>query len=377
MYLYNAKFLQDPDLGNEKNILHGEREPTGEYLHAINGDGSRIMDNFFQILTDDPPTTHDSTRRYSNNTYSPIKEDVNVVFLPASRIVGDLINPSSQLIDFADSVQERYTEAIFFLKNQCKMLSLWMDSDSFDERSFYKYADYLKTDQFGKLITKDVYSGFSFKHGDRPEDEIENTHTYLELACSTLSHFKDDIESCTPNLKNLLDKLNQTTDEIPKTDLVTHLLDHRINFEKIYNAIADLTSFWIITEVIGDHFDKSISLNSDGKIIIYDETGKQLPLKALSSGEKQLMMLYWKILNSMKRDVNENIVIIDEPELSLHISWQRDFVENLLDILVHQRKFGDEADGGYKVKIIIATHSPSILANQFEFAYELGSSDGA
>ena len=88
------------------------------------------------------------------------------------------------------------------------------------------------------------------------------------------------------------------------------------------------------------------------------------------------MLLYWKILDGMNRQCLENIVLIDEPELSLHISWQRDFVENLLELLVEQSRYGDEADGPHDVKIIIATHSPSILTNHFDYSYELGQADG-
>jgi energy-coupling factor transporter ATP-binding protein EcfA2 len=372
MFRYSAKFVHDPDFGTEANPLLPERDPDGINLLRIGESEAKLIDDFFLIETEEFPFVG-SEPRYAMNPSNPLKSDVNVVFLPASRIVGDLINPTSQLIDFANSIQKRYTEAVSFLKQQSEMISLFINSDMFDEKSYYEYADYFEKDQFGK--PKREFSMFG-GGAIRPDHEIENTHTYLELACSSLVHFEDQIESCTPNLKKYLDTLNKTTDLIPKKKNVIHLLEHNINFENIYIAIADLTSFWIVTEVLGEHFEKSISLDVNGKIMLFDETGKQLPLQALSSGEKQLMMLYWKILSSMRRDVTENIVIIDEPELSLHISWQRDFVENLLDILVYQRKFGDEADGGYDVKIIIATHSPSILVNQFEFSYELGNSDG-
>jgi len=372
MFRYRAEFIHDPDIGTEASPLVPKGDPTGINLLRIGESEAKLIDNFLLIETEDLPFVG-AELRYGLKTHNPLKSDVNVVFLPASRIVGDLINPTSQLIDFANSVQKRYTEAVSFLKQQSAMISLFINSDMFDEKSYYEYADYFEKDQFGGLKREYTLFGrgvFKLDH------EIENTHGFLELACSSLVHFESQIESCTPNLKKYLDTLNQTTDSTPKNKNVIHLLEQNINFENIYIAIADLTSFWIVTEVLGEHFDKSISLDINGKIMLYDETGKKLPLQALSSGEKQLMMLYWKILSSMRRDVTENIVIIDEPELSLHISWQRDFIENLLDILVHQRKFGDEADGGYDVKIIIATHSPSILVNQFEFSYELGNSDG-
>ena len=68
----------------------------------------------------------------------------------------------------------------------------------------------------------------------------------------------------------------------------------------------------------------------------------------LSSGEKQLiiMLAHLAFYNSSNRSP---IFIIDEPELSLHISWQEIFVDALLK-------------ASPDTQFIMATHSPAILA---------------
>jgi len=72
-------------------------------------------------------------------------------------------------------------------------------------------------------------------------------------------------------------------------------------------------------------------------------------IRVMSSGERQLLtMLY--ATSKMSADA---IVLIDEPELSLHIDWQEDLLKNMLSQL-----------GGRQ--IIVCTHSPSIATGYEE-----------
>ena len=77
-------------------------------------------------------------------------------------------------------------------------------------------------------------------------------------------------------------------------------------------------------------------------------SGAYLPLERLSSGEKQVIILLTFLAFIAKR---RQVFIIDEPELSLHPKWQREFVGALLS---------QAPDGA---QIILATHSPEIVAN--------------
>ena len=75
--------------------------------------------------------------------------------------------------------------------------------------------------------------------------------------------------------------------------------------------------------------------------------GKEFDINGLSSGEKQLFLraLSLKFLN-----VNNSIILIDEPEISLHPRWQRKIVNVYENI-------------GENNQIIIPTHSPHIIGN--------------
>jgi hypothetical protein len=60
---------------------------------------------------------------------------------------------------------------------------------------------------------------------------------------------------------------------------------------------------------------------------IFDQDEDVLDLKDLSSGEKQIISLFAHLL---LESAENNIVIIDEPELSLSVPWQEQFLPNVL-----------------------------------------------
>jgi predicted ATPase len=80
------------------------------------------------------------------------------------------------------------------------------------------------------------------------------------------------------------------------------------------------------------------------------EEGEQLELKSLSSGEKQIVSLISHIYLFGKQCF---VVIIDEPELSLSVPWQRKLLPDILAT--------GECNG-----LIAVTHSPFIWENELE-----------
>lgn len=77
--------------------------------------------------------------------------------------------------------------------------------------------------------------------------------------------------------------------------------------------------------------------------------GKKIQLDALSSGEKQMISLFAKLYLYP----GEKIILVDEPELSLSIDWQRHI---LVDVL----------RSPYCRQIIAITHSPFVFDNELE-----------
>ena len=91
--------------------------------------------------------------------------------------------------------------------------------------------------------------------------------------------------------------------------------------------------------------------NNTKKILFKDSANNEVGLNDLSTGEKQIIYRVGYILKNIGT-IKGGIILIDEPEISLHPLWQlklKDFLHEIFD--------------GYDVQIILATHSPYIFKN--------------
>lgn len=92
-----------------------------------------------------------------------------------------------------------------------------------------------------------------------------------------------------------------------------------------------------------------------GKEIIFSEGYNEMTLNQLSSGEKQIVFRGGFLLKN-KESSKGALILIDEPELSLHPSWQ------IKSLDFFKRLFTD-SEGRQTSQIIISTHSPFIIHN--------------
>ena len=90
-----------------------------------------------------------------------------------------------------------------------------------------------------------------------------------------------------------------------------------------------------------------ISKDENSMPIFTDSSGKKFGINELSSGEKQLFL---RTLAIKMLEPENSIIMIDEPELSLHPKWQQKIVDVYKKI-------------GKNNQIILATHSPHILGS--------------
>ncbi|MDR0198431.1 MAG: AAA family ATPase [Methanomassiliicoccaceae archaeon] len=103
--------------------------------------------------------------------------------------------------------------------------------------------------------------------------------------------------------------------------------------------------------------DKDMAIDGKGHISFVLENGTTLPVKDMSSGEKQIFIILYRLLFQTSPS---SFVMIDEPEISLHISWQHRIGPLLKDIA----RLRD-------LQIVVATHSPQIVHDDWDLANEL------
>ena len=107
-----------------------------------------------------------------------------------------------------------------------------------------------------------------------------------------------------------------------------------------------------------------ISLDCGMKII--DEiSGDVIDLSKLSSGERQIISMYYQMIFETQW---KGLLLLDEPEISLHIAWQMNFIEDL-------RKIPSVRSGN--IQVIIATHSPQLINDNFDLQIDLGECYGS
>ena len=99
----------------------------------------------------------------------------------------------------------------------------------------------------------------------------------------------------------------------------------------------------------------TISRQEGFSILTMDD--KPLPVTALSSGEQHELVLLYQLLFKVDPD---SLILIDEPELSLHVVWQQQFLQDLQEI-TRLASFD----------VLIATHSPQIIHDRWDLTVEL------
>lgn len=122
---------------------------------------------------------------------------------------------------------------------------------------------------------------------------------------------------------------------IKKLDLFTQIINERLTFKEI-----------------------QISRQNGFDVIDSDDKERKLKLSQLSSGEKQEIVLFYDLIFNTK---SELLLMIDEPEISLHISWQKKFMDDLLKVAEDNN-----------IQIVVATHSPQIINNHWDIQIDLG-----
>lgn len=160
------------------------------------------------------------------------------------------------------------------------------------------------------LLKKDEDSNFQVK------DSIDDSTRKL------LSVYIEDVDK----------KLNVFNDIYPKVELFKNIINKKYSF-------------------------KSVTIDQSKGFIFTTQEGEVLSPTDLSSGEQHELVILYELLFKVKPNT---LILIDEPEMSLHISWQQEFLKDLQEIT--------KLSG---LDILMATHSPDIINDRWDLTVEL------
>lgn len=164
---------------------------------------------------------------------------------------------------------------------------------------------------------------------------LTDTENVLPLPDRDLDTY--EISVLTTYLKDNRDKLSSFDDLRRKIDLLEGLINERFLRKRI---------------------DVSVDR---GLAVIATSDGAPIPARGLSSGEQHELVLIYDLLFRVDPGT---LVLIDEPEISLHVSWQKKFLDDILRIAESS-----------KLRFLIATHSPNIIGKWWSRTVQLGPTD--
>lgn len=215
----------------------------------------------------------------------------------------------------------------------------------FDNKEIYQGSSEVKQ----ILNFSSVFSDVDINFNSSPITNV----TSLDLDTKSISRKSDT--NLTQEIKQLLIDI-QATDDAIIAEKVRSLKKENKNvfedditkgkmerFENAFNYMfTDLTY-------------GGVQNKNNHKEIIFKRGENEISLDNLSSGEKQIIYRGSFILRDLNA-LKEAVILIDEPEISMHPEWQK-------KILDFYKKIFTNSDGSQSSQIIVVTHSPFILHN--------------
>lgn len=267
------------------------------------------------------------------------RKDVDWVNVLEKRIArtmkSSLFFPTFRRIEGGFSRVTRDTDDLTmkFLASTPEMLQASMSRFS-DEISIngHKFVASISTEDLSELLTQ--------KYADISEVIIERQSQVLENISREMQNNPDknkisEIPQDTSAVLNAIQKANEEREQLSKPFSVLSELARKI---LQYRAIR------VTGRIFGGETTDGITLDEGKDGITVGETKNAISSDKLSAGEKQ--MLSFLCYNAFSTNAT---IFIDEPELSLHIDWQRLLLPTLFD----------QSTGN---QFFIATHSPFIFS---------------
>lgn len=197
------------------------------------------------------------------------------------------------------------------------------------------------------IIAKETKTVFNMKQIDEKLVDMEKRRNELgELGLITEM---DESKISIPNTNNTSEEIqiflsNYIEDNIAKLDIYKELAEKLNMLQRIINIRNGFS-------------DKEMKFNAKEGVVFKLKNGRDIPISKLSSGEKNDFVLFYELIFKCSA---HSLILVDEPEISLHVSWQQEFADELIDICTLRGMQG-----------IVATHSPNIVNNHWDLLVDL------
>lgn len=261
-------------------------------------------------------------------------------------------------IDFKDSDGQILDTVVIIGENgsgKTTLLKCIYDSFDIDERGYREVREalveltpavYTTTVKLGDGEIGLLHPDVVFETGNTP-NEPKVVYMPTEINFEKLNKV-DNTLNFKPYFQNIVDQnITQNIPSLIATKINKEIFKNRNKTigEVIDKVCEDINSIFSTMDLEV----KLVGLSEDNETrpIFRNSLGKEFDIKGLSSGEKQLFL---RALALKFLEVNNSVILIDEPEISLHPQWQRKII-NVYESI------------GKNNQLIIATHSPHVIGS--------------
>lgn len=317
-------------------------------------------------------TSEEIVFHYSNKNSNYINIQINKIFDNNSHNY-NIKNYQNQINFFEDEKPKWFTDKfnkiqVRLIETQ-RLITLNDREDKNQERTVDKYAQDLSF-TIKKYLTEstELSSKLDRTYPNRLIEKLKNStiisKEFLNEELKRLETKRETLDIA--GLIEIEKESNLLAIENPGNEIINVLMLYvEDSFEKIKIFDTISRKIEILLDIINKRFkhkklvvDKEEGFQFKSTILKNDKgEAKNINVSQLSSGEQNELVLFYILLFKTEKN---SLILIDEPEVSLHISWQNTFIEDLKDIT----KLNN-------LDVIIATHSPDIISNNWDLKVEL------
>lgn len=261
-----------------------------------------------------------TTPKIGNKEY---RTGLKHVYLPTWRLYGGTISESvTTHITRPTEVEREYDWDRYFAEKLKGLWSVYSNSLLSNVRKIQEegLASVLRSVIATKQLSKKQRRGDAKMMYKRVDDFLKRQRTRTKLG--SIRSFVEKYSS-EPLFANVVNNIDDIEQKIEKATASRDQLEELI------------TRMFSVNKTI-EFLDTGINVKTD--------EGEDIGLAALSSGEKHVMGIF---IETLLADVST--LLIDEPEISLHVDWQKDLISFMNKL-------------NPRTQLILATHSPEIMA---------------
>ncbi len=321
------------DLNKSANILIG-----------TNGSGKSTIINLVNAIINEGPSQKDDLAKYAYHfdeviiTFNNTRKLLFKKLADSRRTLNEKYKSSGD-VDLSRTIAK---EAQSYLKSQYKNLSNHVRVEITPKGAGYYASDYDLEKTFGTLIKVKRISTFdNFIKDARTTNlisNIENVETDLDwelrqlmgsIKSYQLTIKQRETEMILPLDAKIAEISQKTAADIDELKGLQEILREKENIKRELHKIEDRL-FEVVNELFSNlempELSKKIGTDGDNDFIFEKDNKQVIQLFQLSSGEKQLLII---LMNAVLLDEKRCVLLLDEPEISLHILWQEVFLDKI------------------------------------------------